>query len=212
MSTLPARVVPLVVLLLSLLLGTMTSAVAQQATPPAKTDRASFVPEPQECTVEPRSATSLANLATPIAATPIVMADPVVPFGAPDGEAVDPGTSAEVTALIRQTWACLNAGDYARFLALMTDPEAARSLPPGLILETAAGEAPPVAGPAETQTAVYAVLDVERLPDGRVGAFVVVDTPFDPLPVETNYQIAVETDEGWRLDQFICFSGEGGLC
>lgn len=69
-----------------------------------------------------------------------------------------------------------------------------------------------MASPTEEQTAVYAILDVERLADGRVGAYVIVDTPFDPLPVEINYQIAVETDDGWRLDEFICFSGEGRLC
>jgi hypothetical protein len=211
MLTVSARFAFSLALAMMLLAILVPQTAAQEATP-AGTDRAAFVPAPEECTVEPRSAESLATLATPSAATPAAMGELEIPFGAPDGEAADPETTAAVTALIRQTWACLNAGDYARFLALMTDAEAARSLPPELILETAAGAAPVAAGPLDEQTAVYAILDVERLPDGRVGAFVMVDTPFDPLPVEVNYQIAVETDDGWRLDQFICYSGEGSLC
>ncbi len=68
------------------------------------------------------------------------------------------------------------------------------------------------AAPAAERTALFAILDLERLPDGRVGAFVVVDTAGDPLPVEINYQIAAETAAGWRLDDFICFSEVGQLC
>ncbi len=69
-----------------------------------------------------------------------------------------------MTALIRQSWACLNANDFARFLTLMTDEEAPNALPADLILAAASGEATPEAAPEAER---IAVLDVERLPDGR---------------------------------------------
>lgn len=206
------RLVALVVTLLSLALVGPAVALAQDATPSPGVDRAAFVPSPEECTVEPREAASVAALATPTAATSAAIEEPEVPFGATDGEPADPETAAEVSAVIRESWACLNGEDYARFLALLTDREAAFALPPELLLQVAVGLSTPEAPAPDQQTAVFAILDVEQLPDGRVGAYVVVDTPFDPLPVEINYQIAAETAEGWRLDQFICFAAEGGLC
>ena len=106
----------------------------------------------------------------------------------------------------------LDAGDLPRFLALMTDAEAVRAVPPEAILAAVAPQGTPGTALEAGQTALFAILDIERLADGRVGAFAVVDTPFDPLPVEINYQIAAETPDGWRLDGFICFSEVGQLC
>jgi hypothetical protein len=59
---------------------------------------------------------------------------------------------------------------------------------------------------------LIAILDVEVLAPGQVGAFVIVDTFGDPLPTEVNYYILVETDAGWLIDEFICFDAVGGLC
>jgi hypothetical protein len=61
-------------------------------------------------------------------------------------------------------------------------------------------------------TTLFAVLGIEVLPDGRVGAYSVVDSPFDPLVVEVNYLITAETADGWRLDEFVCFNEVGGYC
>jgi hypothetical protein len=64
----------------------------------------------------------------------------------------------------------------------------------------------------EEHAAIFAILGIQELADDRVGAYVVVDTPFDPLPVEVNYMIAIETPEGWRLDEFVCFDAMGEYC
>ncbi len=50
------RLVALVVTLLSLALVGPAVALAQDATPSPGVDRAAFVPNPEECTVEPREA------------------------------------------------------------------------------------------------------------------------------------------------------------
>jgi hypothetical protein len=126
---------------------------------------------------------------------------------------VDAETSAAYTAFIRLFWACNNANDFARILPLLTDAEIRRDLLPEDILffaEPVDGTPVPLA--EEEYAAIFAILGIEELPDGRVGAYVVVDTPPDPLPVEVNYMIAVETEQGWRLDEFVCFDAEGGYC
>jgi hypothetical protein len=187
------------------------SAVAQDATPAVDPNLGRDVPGPEECTVEPRSAESLAALfATPAAATPAAEPTPLaVPFAAPDGEAADPATAAELIALVRQEWACLNANDWPRAFALFSDDLIRRFFLPE---DVEAMNVPPTeALPEQEQTAIFAVLDVEILPDGRAGAYVVVDTFGDPLPVEFNYYLFVETADGWLLDDFIWYDEVGQL-
>ena len=188
-------------------------AAAQEATPAVGTDRAAFVPGPEECTVAPRSSEDLTGLlATPAAGTPAAApTPPAVPFGAPDGEPADAETAAELTALVRQEWACANANDFPRMLALYTDDLVRRYFPPEALEEFAAGGTPELV-PAAEQTALFAVLDVELLGEGQAGAFVVVDTAGDPLPVEVNYYRFAETPDGWLMDDFVCFDEAGGLC
>ena len=194
-------------------------ALAQEATPAAGRD----VPAPEECTVEPRSAESLTGVfATPAAGTPMAeRTPPAVPFGAPDGEAADPATAEAVTAVVRQEWACVNANDFPRLLALYTDDLIRRVFSPEDIeamtgasvnaLGTVTPGTPEPVPPAE-QTALIAVLDVEVLGEGRAGAFVLVDAFGDPLPVEVNYYLLAEADGEWLIDDFICFDAVGQLC
>lgn len=207
--------------MLSLVVGTLALlavpvASAQEATPAADvpSDRTAFLAAPAECVIGVRLPADVNALATPLAggaaAASPVAADDAIPFGAPDGEPADAETAAAVTAIFRQTWACQNGGLWPRFFALLTDDEVRRNFSPEDVTNLLAQ--PPVELPEEEQTAVYAVLDVEILPDGRAGAYVVVDTVGDPLPVEINYMIALETEAGWRVDGFICFSDTGGLC
>lgn len=198
---------------LALVAAGAPSALAQEATPAVATDRAAFVPGPEECTVEPRSAEDLAALAaTPDTGTPAAPGTPpAVPFGAPDGEPADPALAAELTALVRQEWACLNADDFPRTLALYTDDLVRRFFPPEA-LEGFGAARTPEALPAAEQTALFAVLDVELLGEGQAGAFVIVDTAGDPLPVEVNYYVFTEGADGWLMDDFVCFDEEGMLC
>jgi hypothetical protein len=209
--------------------------VAQEATPtPGRP-----VPAPEECTVEPRSPESLLALTTP-AATPETAASaapspeaaspvaedagpPVleIPFQAPDGEEADAATAVAVTAVIWQEYACGNAMETARQFSLYTD-EVLRMFPSEFLEAVAAGNSidvmgqvvpgPPVPLPPAEQAAVFAVLDIERLDNGRVGAYVIVDTFLDPIPVEVNYIVLRETEAGWQYDEFICFNAEGQYC
>ena len=206
-----------------------TPAAAQYATPTAARD----IPQPAERTIAPRTSESLLALATPSGAEASVMpATPgaaetvpphlAVPFQAPDGEAVDPQTAQAVIAVIRQEWACLNANDSHRILALYSDALISRAFAPEDLLRIAGGasldvfgqvvEGTPTAIPPAEQTALIAVLDIERLDDGRVGAYVIVDTFGDPLPTEVNYYFLTETAGGWLIDDFLCFDADGQYC
>ena len=183
----------------------------QAATPIA--DR--IIPLPAECIVEPRSAESLIALATPTgeaspAATPPA---PDIPFGAFAGTPADAETAAGYTDFIRLFWACNNTGDIARILPLLTDDEIRQGFfPEDLIFFAQPAEGTPEPLLEEEHAAIFAILGIQELADDRVGAYVVVDTPFDPLPVEVNYMIATETPDGWRLDEFECFDAMGGYC
>lgn len=186
--------------------------VAQEATP-AVSDAGRDTPDPAECTVAPRPPESLDRIhATPVtgeAPTP-----PAVPFGAPDGIQAGPEDAAAITAAIRMEWACLNANDFPRTFALFTDDLLRRLMPPeelaNLMAPPAEGTPTPV--PAAEQTALFAVLDIELLGDNRAGAFVIVDTFNDPLPVEINYYLLVKQDDTWLMDDFLCFDEAGEPC
>ena len=188
---------------------------AQEATPPATPVADRIVPLAADCMVEPRPAESLIALATPTTdgtptATP---AAPEIPFGAFVGTPADAETAAEYTAFIRLFWACNNTGDITRILSLLTDEEIRQGfLPEDLLFlaEPAAGT--PVPLTEDELAAIFAILGIQELAENRVGAYVVVDTPNDPLAVEVNYMIAIETSQGWQLDEFVCFNESGGYC
>jgi hypothetical protein len=193
------------------------AATAQNdATPAAGTPVAGEVLDPALCPVEPRPAAELLALATPAAspATPAAtLAAPEIPFGAFAGTPADAETAAAYTAFIRQFWTCNGYPGLSRLLALLTDEEVRQAFAPEDLVSIAqAPEGTPEPGATLEPITLFAVLDAEDLPDGRVGAYSVVDTPFDPLTVEVNYLIAVETADGWRLDEFVCFNEVGGYC
>lgn len=202
----------LVVFALSLLAALPVS--AQDATPAAE-PQAGEVLDPALCDVVPRSPESLLALATPAAdvspaATP---APPEIPFGGFQGTPADSETAAAYTAFIREFWTCNGSQDVFQVLALVTDEELRQSFAPEDLLAIAQPEeGTPATGEVDTATTLFAVLGIEELPDGRVGGYSVVDTPFDPLLVEVNYMVAVETADGWRLDDFLCFDEAGDFC
>jgi len=188
-------------------------ASAQEATPAAAADRAAFVPAPATCVISTLLPSVLNALATPsasaAAASPVAVSGEV-PFAVPAGEAADAETAAAVTATFRQAWACQNAGNLARYFSLLTEDEIRRNF----TAEEIAGvfEVPAVELSEADQTAVFAILEVQILTDGRAGAFVVIDTAGDPNPVEIIYMVAAETDAGWRIDDILCFSEDGTAC
>ena len=192
-----------------------TPASAQEATPTAS-DAGRDVPSPAECIVTPRTPESLASIqATPIAGIPFEeRTPPAVPFGAPDGTPAGPEDAAAITAAVRLEWACLNANDFPRTFALYTDDLLRRLLPPEELTNLMAPlpEGTPAAAPAAEQTALFAVLDIEILSEDRAGAFVVVDTFGDPLPVEVNYYVLERQDGAWLMDDFLCYDEDGAFC
>lgn len=198
----------LVVAALGLLVAPTAS--AQDATPTAATDRAAFVPAPAECVIGTLLPSVLNALATPAAepapASPVADAA-AAPFAAPTGDAADAETGAAVAAVFRQAWACQNAGNLARYFSLLTEDEIRANFTQEEIAAVYA--VPALELPEAEQTAVYAVLQVAILEDGRAGAFVVVDTVANPDPVEVNYMIAADTDGKWQIDDVLTFSADG---
>jgi hypothetical protein len=193
------------------------AATAQNdATPAAGIPVAGEVLDPALCTVEPRPAEELLALATPVASPAAPAATPAaaeIPFGAFAGTPADAETAGAYTAFIREFWTCNGYPGISRLLALLTEEEVRQVFAPeDLVAIAQAPEGTPEPGAELEPITLFAVLGIQELPDGRVGAYSVVDTPFDPLTVEVNYLIAVETADGWRLDEFICFNEAGGYC
>ena len=95
-------------------LGRWSGARAQEAVPGTE----AVTPDPALCQVSPRTIDGLKALfigATPAAEQPAT--EVTVPIGHP----ADAATAAGVVRTVEEAVACLNAGDFLRFLALMTD-------------------------------------------------------------------------------------------
>jgi hypothetical protein len=168
---------------------------------------------PTPCTVQPRTEAEVAALVA--AATPTAGVDEgrdpdgwaSSPADLPQGEAADPETVAAVTAVAREFAGCLNAANFPRWLALLTDralPEVVE--PDGVAaLFEATGTPVPVETP-EPEIATVRVSDVRVLPDGRVGAVVVWMVKQyageKPSP-EANFHIFQRMDDHWLLDEEI---------
>jgi hypothetical protein len=200
--------------MLSLVVGTLvvlgsSSVSAQEATPAAASDRTQFVVPASECVISTLLPGVLNSLATPTtdAATPAAAAASDTPFAVPAGTPADAETATAVTAIFRQSVACLNGGNLSRYFSLLTEGELRERFTAEDV--AAAVAVPPMPVPDEEQTALYAILGVTILDDGRAGAYVIVDTVANPDPVEVTYMIAAETDAGWRIDDIITFAADG---
>lgn len=177
---------------------------AQEATPVPD------VPDPAECTVAPRTIDNLiAIVGEAPPATPGAdegdddeddesedEEDESNPFAIPTGTPADQQTVDALNALLRMGRACLNAGDFPRFLALFTDEYIAANLGPigdeERAFLTAAAEPVPV-GEREGFTPLQ---DVIVLADGRVGALI-------PEPDADDYAIFKLVDGVWLIDEDI---------
>lgn len=169
---------------------------AQDASPAAAESQP--VP-PEECQVERRSFDSLPNpsLATPDVATE---ATPAI-FTLPEGTPADQQTVDAVTAAIRESLACGNAGDTLRLFTTLTDSYIASLLVnaglPAMSSAIYDFLATPIAAPVEIQVALVSVDDVQVLLDGRVGAVVVTSD----TEVTRNFVVLVERDGRYLLDR-----------
>jgi hypothetical protein len=189
-------------------LAGISSLSAQEASPTAD-----LSPNADECTREPRTVEELqavygepveegAGEATSLAmqATPAILELPV-------GTPADDATVEAVTLVIRQQFACFNAGDHLRGLAGVTDEFLVSQV--GLALFdkdfVAMLESEPVALPEEDQTQLLDVRDVVVYEDGRVGALVDYMAGMGPTEgiegFETDLWIFENVDGVWLLDE-----------
>lgn len=165
----------LVFALLALLTGGLATVAAQDASPVAGLD----FPDPADCTVEPRTEEELRALMREAAATPVGGASPVAtPASAvpSDGDPADEQTVAEINATWRGFIACINANDFPRVFALISDDKLRRDF----VQDFAAGETEEsmiaffMATPVELEPDVRApfipLTDVRVLADGRISA------------------------------------------
>lgn len=163
-------------------------------------------PDPSLCQAEPRSTALLEDLmATPEAATAAAaVSGSPTPFVAPEGAPADQETIDAVTNTFLEQLACVNAGDFARVFAFVSDDllaglAAAGELEGVLALMQAA----PVVLSEDDYARLVDVRDVVILPDGRVGA--VLEALFPQESPDPGTAYAVFVVEGGRLlfDEFI---------
>lgn len=169
------------------------------------------VPGPELCSGEPLQMDQIMAVAgTPLseaspevaAASPNPDAATPTPFIAPTGTPASDETTAEVTRLVMQLYACQNANDQARAFALFSDGYLTRLLQsstprPEGFLNPGAASGTPVPDPVEV--AVHFV--VELRPDvygvDVIGRYPATDTEF------TDYLIVVRSGGELRVDDII---------
>jgi hypothetical protein len=179
--------------------------VAASATPVA--------PDPAECRVAPRSFASLRVLAATPAPEPIdTPSDVPTEAELPAGPPADPATVAAIGDVARIYVACVNAWDLPRLLALRTDADVRRFL----VAEGPIGAAEydematPLPAPPESRATLLDERDARLLPDGRVGAILVVRHPRpDHDSVTTTLFIFARVDEAWLIDDAIAVGRAG---
>jgi hypothetical protein len=156
------------------------------------------------CTIAPRTVGGIAEIITQADldnASPFPTPGPYVQ---PAGTPADEATVAGVTATVDQLAACVNAGDFMRFLALFSDA-ALRRYAVDLDLPLTADDERLVADPSiNDQLAVASIEDVLVLADGRVSVLVhfqIVEETGNP---EYDLQlILARVDDRWAIDEFI---------
>ena len=117
---------------------------------------------------------------------------------------------ATVTATVRESFACLNGGDYLRALSFVSEDRlraAMRENPVPVEALRALLEAPPEPLPPAERGTVLAVTDVSVLADGRVGAFVASARP--GRGPDTAYTVFVREGGRWLVDESIEFLDPG---
>ena len=173
--------------------------VAQDATPS---------PSDVGCDVEPYD---LTTVLTPAVGTPA--AEPTGPVERPTGEPADDEVVAGVTETVDQFIACYNGGYRFRIFFLFT-PEGlqafiADSVGPltaeqiAQLNEEAASAESLGPLPADQQTVIESIEDVEVLDDGRIVATVIGDDLAQPEDASPVYFIFEEVDGRYLIDAVI---------
>lgn len=182
-------------------------AVAQDASPAAGASGAA-------CTVEPRDVDELVGFffdpeGTPLATPAATTVDSEAEL--PPGEPVDPAVEEAVNATVTQLIACVQAGQYARAFALMTDDMARQSGPDlsspdedtpeevRALLEGQLAGTPVVDEPGMEQGAAMDIgrgRDIRVLEGGRVGGVWSVEG-------DAVFIVLEQQDDRWLLDEVV---------
>jgi len=199
------RVVRSLVFVTLLLTASINQVAAQDATPSAQSGTPIAI-SGNDCTITPRTEgaiTEIVSATTEIGATPI---SEVSRYTRPEGTAADEETVNGVSETIRQLVACVNAGDYLRFLALFSN-DALRRYAEDLDLPLEPDN--DVLTPDPTQNdpvALGGIDDLLLLADGRVHALVRLTDPAFGGSEEGDLVlqlIFVRQGEVWQIDEFI---------
>lgn len=165
------------------------------------------IPPASACTVEPRTAAELVALfagAAPAGSMPAATTATITL-----GEPANAAASQQVTAVIHQAVACLNAGDFGRFFALLTDhaivtifPWIAEEL---TTEESAAQVMAPKPPAAEFLTTILGIGSISRLPDGSYSAVLVQLDPNAGEQPTALILYVVEQNGALRIDNAVDF-------
>ncbi|MBA2596053.1 MAG: hypothetical protein H0V00_05435 [Chloroflexia bacterium] len=154
-------------------------ALAQEGTPEPGGMVFPVTPDPALCQVEARTTDELLALWYTPEGSPVPAATPApdaTSVRVPLGPRADEATTAAVTAVVTEVFACFAGGEFVRATALFTD-DLTRSFggEPGTTMEDARTflEASPVPEVMAEPDQIIAVTDVMELSDGRLGAIVV---------------------------------------
>jgi hypothetical protein len=197
-------------LLLLALLMPFGEVSAQTATPAAQEATPVAVPA-SDCTVEARTPAALAEIVTGediASSTPIATPGP---YTKPNGAPADAETVAGVTATVRQLVACVNAGDFLRFLALFSD-DALRRYAADLGFPLDPNDDLLTPDPSlNDQIALGPIEDVLVLPDGRVSALAYLPNQTSPdVQSDLHVQlIFVRQGDRWLIDELIPIAPAG---
>ena len=183
------------------LIAPVTSVSAQDATPAAQAATPIAVPG-SDCTVAPRTVAAIAEIVTEADVAASSPVPDAAPYTRPDGTPADEATVAGVTATARELVACINAGDFLRFLSLFSD-DALRRYAADLDLPLQPDADLLTPDPSiNDQLALAGIEDVLVLPDGRVSILIHVSSP-DSNEDLTLQLILVRQDDRWLIDELI---------
>ena len=189
-----------------LLAGALATTAAWLAAGPAAAQEAtSAVGPPAACRVAPRPPDELAAIvaaASPVPEFPSVDTSVDTAADLPRGEPADAETAAAITDTAREFAGCLNAADYPRLLALMTERVVRGTVEQwGGLADVLAETGTPSADAGGTYVIKRVIVSwVRVLPDGRVGA--VVEWKGKNVG-EANFEIFVWDGGRWLLDDEI---------
>mgnify|MGYP001182129519 CR=1 FL=1 len=182
-------------------LPSLSAAAEQDAATPAATP---VIPEPSDCTVAPLSLPLFAGTPLPVEATP--RASDSVPGLESEGQLADAETIRLITAIIRESIACENAGEPLRQYALLSE-RFLRELFGELSAEEQRRFFAATPGPlAESRrVGLLGISDARTRPDGRVTA-VVSYVVYEGDHVVEEYEVRlifVRVGDRWLIDGFV---------